>query len=264
MDEQNKEKPRRKYGDLIIWLQLLDEVRNRKTPAIFITADEKPDWWTIIDSEGKHIIGPRPELIQEMFEQTGTPFYMYSPPEFMKYVGKLLQEEVSQKALEEAKAVDEARVQSIWSGIGAVGSAIYSGSVPGAVSGAVPPGAVLSGAMATGFPLISGISTAWTTQKLKLEVGKFAHEWESARIREPPDIAGAQNLLSQYGTLLMGLSIEALRCGIPISQELLAVGKRMTEFGSAVVANDPAVTATFWQMGQDMIIELKTLLARLH
>jgi hypothetical protein len=70
-----------RFGDLIIWLQLIEKAKKDKKVVTFVTADEKEDWWRI--SEGK-TIGARPELIAEFREKAGMEFQMFSPDRFMK------------------------------------------------------------------------------------------------------------------------------------------------------------------------------------
>src|SRR3989338_5382621 len=43
-DAPNKDDERR-YGDLILWYQIIDKAKNSKKPIIFITRDKKEDWW---------------------------------------------------------------------------------------------------------------------------------------------------------------------------------------------------------------------------
>ncbi len=40
----NKPEPDR-YGDLILWLQILDKAEADKTAVIFVGDDQKEDWW---------------------------------------------------------------------------------------------------------------------------------------------------------------------------------------------------------------------------
>ncbi|BAZ86876.1 hypothetical protein NIES806_30930 [Dolichospermum compactum NIES-806] len=56
------------YGDAILWLQLIDYAKSEKKPIIFVTDDDKEDWW--LESGGK-TISPRPELVQEMLTEAG-------------------------------------------------------------------------------------------------------------------------------------------------------------------------------------------------
>ena len=57
---------REKFGDLIIWKQLLKEAKTCKSPIIFITHDEKEDWWVL--DNNKVPIRPRDELFVEFSE----------------------------------------------------------------------------------------------------------------------------------------------------------------------------------------------------
>jgi hypothetical protein len=115
-DEHQKD-GRRKFGDVILWFQLLEMAREKNKPVIFVTADSKEDWWT---SEGK----PRPELIQEMFSEASSVFHMYKPAQFVTYAGKLLG---SQKEAESIKkAASELRmIESQRAATAAVRDAVY-------------------------------------------------------------------------------------------------------------------------------------------
>ena len=74
-----------KYGDAIIWWQILEFAKTQKPDGlIFVTDDAKPDWWNIVSSSGPKTIGPRQELIDEM-ATVGTVerFWMYSTYRFL-------------------------------------------------------------------------------------------------------------------------------------------------------------------------------------
>lgn len=94
-----------KYGDLIIWKELLNKSRKVHNPFIFVTDDEKEDWWELKVSnthlgEKKEIIGPRKELISE-FEAISNigkdGFLMLTLPQFNKHISKI--NEVNTKEL---------------------------------------------------------------------------------------------------------------------------------------------------------------------
>ncbi|MCY8539408.1 PIN-like domain-containing protein [Bacillus haynesii] len=51
-----------KFGDLIIWKQVIDKVKAEDIPIIFITNDDKEDWWVIDKGERER---PRDELYEE-------------------------------------------------------------------------------------------------------------------------------------------------------------------------------------------------------
>lgn len=92
------------YGDYIGWLQLLDKAKADGRGVIFITGDNKEDWW--LKQSGK-TIGPLPELIDEFVTVTSQKFYMYLPERFLQLAGDFLQQEVSAQAVEEVR---EARI----------------------------------------------------------------------------------------------------------------------------------------------------------
>jgi hypothetical protein len=71
-----------RHGDLVIWKELIRIAKLREKPVIFITDDEKEDWWQI--HSGKKL-GPRPELVEEFFEATGQDFYLYTLSGFLEH-----------------------------------------------------------------------------------------------------------------------------------------------------------------------------------
>jgi hypothetical protein len=92
------------YGDAILWLQLLDYAQSEKCPLILVTDDRKDDWWT--RHQGK-IIGPRPELIQEMRDVAEVQFYMYSYGKFLEYVKKYLSFDIPSEVTEEVRELEK-------------------------------------------------------------------------------------------------------------------------------------------------------------
>ncbi|MDI3292535.1 PIN-like domain-containing protein [Janthinobacterium tructae] len=98
---------KRKYGDFILWTQILDYCReNEKKSLIFITDDAKEDWWRIIDLEGPKTIGPRAELINEALRIGKIEnFLMYSPHNFLKNANSTLKAKVSDDAIQEVKDI---------------------------------------------------------------------------------------------------------------------------------------------------------------
>lgn len=76
-----------KYGDLVLWHQLIDEAKGKSKSLIFVTADAKEDWW--LQHKGE-TFGPRPELRQEMMSAAGVDFYMYTTPRFLEFAKQFL------------------------------------------------------------------------------------------------------------------------------------------------------------------------------
>jgi len=93
-DEHQKDGNRR-FGDVVLWFQLLDMAKEQKKALIFITADAKEDWWT---KEGR----PRPELIHEMFLDAKVPFHIYKPAQFVTLASKFLDLKKEAKSVEKA------------------------------------------------------------------------------------------------------------------------------------------------------------------
>lgn len=101
-------KYQQKFGDLIIWKDIIKKATNDKIKnVIFVTSDGKRDSKTDlnhktcvgIDGNGKNkyqVIGPRIELIEEMKNETGADFYLMDELEFMK---QFSQEEVSSRVV---------------------------------------------------------------------------------------------------------------------------------------------------------------------
>ncbi|AYA42984.1 MULTISPECIES: PIN-like domain-containing protein [Bacillus subtilis group] len=93
-----------KYGDYILWQQIIDFANKKQTDVIFITDDEKKDWW--YESKGK-TIGPRSELLNEFNYKTGMEFYMFKPEVFMKEAGDVYRESFSANTISEVKEVSK-------------------------------------------------------------------------------------------------------------------------------------------------------------
>ena len=98
-DEKEKEGIK-KYGDLILWFQIIDMANEKKKPIILICEDLKEDWWWA--SSGM-TLGPRPELIKEFAFKTEMLFYMYSLDQFMNYANEYINTRIEKEVIEEAK-----------------------------------------------------------------------------------------------------------------------------------------------------------------
>ena len=97
-DEENQ------FGDLILWFQIIDHAKSIKKPIIFITDDRKEDWW--LKFKGK-TIGPRPELIDEIYKEANVDFYMYQTEQFMTFAEKFIEREVDKEAIKEVQEIKQ-------------------------------------------------------------------------------------------------------------------------------------------------------------
>ena len=95
--EDGKKTEGDRFGDLIIWKEMLEKARADQRPMIFVTDDGKSDWWYI--HHGKKI-GPHPTLVEEFLGTTGQQFHIYELPQFLRYAGETgsaIQEEAVQQ-----------------------------------------------------------------------------------------------------------------------------------------------------------------------
>ncbi|MBN2572445.1 MAG: DUF4935 domain-containing protein [Ignavibacteriales bacterium] len=98
---QDKSKPEpNKFGDLVIWNQILDYAKEKNLPVIFISDDRKEDWWLL--NSGK-VIGPRPELRKEFYDTVNNQFYMYQPFKFLEYANNYIEIKIKQDTIDEVK-----------------------------------------------------------------------------------------------------------------------------------------------------------------
>jgi hypothetical protein len=87
---------------LVLWYQVLDKAASEKVPVIIVTDDVKEDWWW--RHEGK-IIGPNPDLVEEIRGKADVGFYMYVSDQFMEYARQYLKQTVDQHAIDEIREV---------------------------------------------------------------------------------------------------------------------------------------------------------------
>lgn len=90
----------RKYGDLILWRQLLAHVQEHDIKTVlFVTSDQKSDWWW---QERGRTLGPHPELIREIGRVTSVElFWMYTAKSFADHAGRYTSATVSEKSVSE-------------------------------------------------------------------------------------------------------------------------------------------------------------------
>lgn len=109
-DEKTKQ-GNRKFGDLVLWKQIIAKGKKEKKPIILITDERKKDWWWKI-KDGRNM-GPRQELVEEMKKEAKVDFHMYSSERFLSYGLDHLKEMVNRKALEEIKEIKRAEIEEI-------------------------------------------------------------------------------------------------------------------------------------------------------
>ena len=74
-----------KFGDLIIWKDMIEKAKADQRPVIFISDDAKEDWWWI--HRGRKM-GPRPELIEEFRVGSDQAFHLYEFSQFLRFAAQ--------------------------------------------------------------------------------------------------------------------------------------------------------------------------------
>ena len=91
------------YGDLIIWKQIIKYAKENGTGVVYVTHDQKEDWWNIV--KGK-TIGPRVELRKEFIKETGQEFHMYSMNSFISTYNKMNEVPIDKSAVDEVISLE--------------------------------------------------------------------------------------------------------------------------------------------------------------
>lgn len=88
-----------RYGDALLWFEIMDYAKTEQKPIILVTDEQKEDWWWL---DGEDVIGPKPELRHEFSRVTGQDFYMYKSNQFIKYAPKMLSLKAEAKEIKDA------------------------------------------------------------------------------------------------------------------------------------------------------------------
>lgn len=97
-DAKDKQAPAM-YGDLVLWKQLLRHSAGVNRPAIFVTADQKEDWWYRVSGKTQ---GARPELVDEYFVASGERVHFMLPERLLDFAKERLVD-VSDASVDEAQ-----------------------------------------------------------------------------------------------------------------------------------------------------------------
>lgn len=95
------------YGDYILWRQILNHIKEKKKPLIFVTSEEKEDWWE--RGSGK-TVGPLYDLLKEFHEETGQPFLLYKTARFLEYSAEKTGKQANVEAVAEIRDVATQRM----------------------------------------------------------------------------------------------------------------------------------------------------------
>ena len=103
--KKNQEEDNNAYGDLIIWKQIIKYAKEKAVGIVYVTHDQKEDWWNII--KGK-TMGPRIELRKEFMVETNQEFHMYSMNSFINTYNKMNEIPIDKSAINEVISLEKA------------------------------------------------------------------------------------------------------------------------------------------------------------
>ncbi len=106
MDAEGKDmKPEpNRYGDFVVWHQVLDKAKDDARPILLVTNDTKEDWWIRYDDKP---IFPQPYLRSEMRSFSGQEIWLYTWTDFLKPLEIHLGVSVAPPVHEEAKRIED-------------------------------------------------------------------------------------------------------------------------------------------------------------
>lgn len=104
--DADKPEPER-YGDLVLWKQILGKGSTEPRPAIFVTDDAKEDWWYKVKGRTQ---GARVELVDEYLAATSHRIQFYTPERFLSVANSRSDSGVSTESLNEVEEVSNQRV----------------------------------------------------------------------------------------------------------------------------------------------------------
>ncbi|WP_174801017.1 PIN-like domain-containing protein [Martelella limonii] len=101
---------RSNFGDYILWKQLIQHSSEVKRPLVFVTDDNKEDWWLRVHGR---TIGPRPELIEEFKRESQQEILIYKSDQFLRYAFNELNENISQNTISELEKTAKYKIEDI-------------------------------------------------------------------------------------------------------------------------------------------------------
>ncbi|MFI9008349.1 PIN-like domain-containing protein [Actinosynnema sp. NPDC053489] len=101
-------------GDYLVWAQAVQEAARRDADLLFVTGDEKEDWWWRYRSE---FLGPRVELVEEFAAASGRRLYLMRPVDLLRRASAL-EVEVSSDSVTDVARVSESQESGTWTADG--------------------------------------------------------------------------------------------------------------------------------------------------
>lgn len=98
----------KKFGDLVLWKQIIDKALAVDKPVVLVTGEKKDDWWLKSD---KRLVSALPALSQEFMGAVKRDFYLYATDRFLVKANEYLKQDTSENVVEEVRAVGKAEAE---------------------------------------------------------------------------------------------------------------------------------------------------------
>jgi hypothetical protein len=95
----------KKFGDLILWRQVIDKATAANKPVILVTGEKKDDWWL---KSNKRLVSALPTLTKEFVDAVKQDFYLYATDRFLLKANDYLKQSTSEVVVEEVRAINKA------------------------------------------------------------------------------------------------------------------------------------------------------------
>jgi len=99
--KDDKKPEDKKYGDLILWYQIIDKAKKSKKPIVLISGDIKEDWW--LEKDGKRLM-PLPQLKKEISDKAGVDFHIYTADRFLELY-KTEEKKIDDRTIREVRKI---------------------------------------------------------------------------------------------------------------------------------------------------------------
>ena len=101
--KDDKKPEDKKYGDLILWYQIIDKAKESKKPIVLISGDVKEDWW--LEKDGKRLM-PLPQLKKEISDKAVVDFHIYTADRFLELY-KTHEKKIDDRMIKEVRKIRE-------------------------------------------------------------------------------------------------------------------------------------------------------------
>lgn len=95
-----------KYGDYLLWRQIVEHARATQAPMILVTSERKEDWW---ERKSGKLIGPRTELMEEAANAAGQRILIYQTDRFLQHALTKIGTQVDASSVDDIREVDAER-----------------------------------------------------------------------------------------------------------------------------------------------------------